>query len=312
MTVSRVLTGRGYVAEHTATRVRAVFERLEYRPNPVARLLRGRQSNLIGVTIPSLTSAVHRGIVAGLEEVLGSTDYQTILGHLQSGRHPSSDFVKLAHRQHCDGYVIVPSRADAFTASTNLDRPAVVALSSVPGLDADEVLTDGRDAARAATAHLLDRFGGPVVFVGLDSQLSHDRSVLDGYRDALAGAGHGPCELAARTTGEGVREGIRALLARPDRPRAFLFASTMVTFEGLGELVQAGLRPGETVGAIAVASEERPWTALLPTPLPLLVIPAAEIGRRAARQLLRRLEQAGEEPEREVLPMDLVLPNQPA
>lgn len=33
---------------------------------------------------------------------------------------------------------------------------------------------------------------------------------------------------------------------------------------------------------VAVASEERPWTALLPAPLPLLAIPAREIGRRAA------------------------------
>jgi LacI family transcriptional regulator len=312
MTVSRVLTGRGYVAENTANRVRAVFERLEYRPNPVARLLRGRQSHLIGVTIPSLTSAVHRGIVAGLEEVLGPTDYQTILGHLQSGRHPSSDFVELAHRQHCDGYIIVPSRADAFTTSTSFDRPAVVALSSVPGLHADEVLTDGRAAACAATTYLLERFGAPVAFVGLDSQLSHDRSVLDGYREALVRAGHEPCELAVRSGGEGVREGIRALLADPIRPRAFLFASTMVTFEGLGELVQFGLRPGESVGAVAVASEERPWTALLPTPLPLLVIPAEEIGRRAATRLLRRLEQAGEAPERDVLPMELLLPNHSA
>src|SRR3954468_11701750 len=56
MTVSRVLTGRGYVAEATAARVRIAFEQLEYRPNPAARLLRGRRSHLIGVTIPSLTS----------------------------------------------------------------------------------------------------------------------------------------------------------------------------------------------------------------------------------------------------------------
>jgi DNA-binding LacI/PurR family transcriptional regulator len=312
MTVSRVLTGRGYVAADTANRVRAVFEQLEYRPNPVARLLRGRQSHLIGVTIPSLTSAVHRGIVAGLEEVLGATDYQTILGHLQSGRHPSSSFVRLTHRQHCDGYIIVPSRADASTAPTSLDRPAVVALSSVPGLAADEVLTDGRAAACAATLYLLEHFGAPVAFVGLDSRLSHDRSILDGYHDALALAGHEPCALAVRSGGEGVREGLQGLLASPVRPRAFLFASSLVTLDGLGELVQFGLRPGEIVGAVAVASEERPWTALLPTPLPLLVIPAEEIGRRAARRLLRRLEHAGGGPERDVLPMDLVLPNQPA
>jgi DNA-binding LacI/PurR family transcriptional regulator len=311
MTVSRVLTGRGYVAEQTASRVRAAFERLEYRPNPVARLLRGRRSHLIGVTIPSLTSAVHRGIVAGLEEVLGPTDYQTMLGHLQSGRRPASNFVELAHRQHCDGYVIVPSRADASTTAARLDRPAVVALSSIPGLATDEVLTDGRAPACAATTYLLERFGAPVAFVGLDSQLSHDRSVLDGYRDALALAGHEPWVLAVQSGEEGVREGVRAMLASPVRPRAFLFASTLVIFEGLGELVQSGRRVGEDVGAVAVASEERPWTALLPTPLPLLVIPAREIGRRAASLLLRRLGQAGGGPERDVLPMEFLAPGRP-
>ena len=185
MTVSRVLTGRGYVAEKTATRVREAFERLEYRPNPVARLLRGRRSHLIGVTIPSLTSSIHRGVVAGLEEALGTTDYQLILGHLQSGLHPSSSFVELAHRQHCDGYVIVPSRADAFSpVPSRLDRPGVVALSSIDGLEADAVLTNGRDAARTATLYLLERYGPPVAFVGLDSRLSHDLSILEGYREA--------------------------------------------------------------------------------------------------------------------------------
>jgi DNA-binding LacI/PurR family transcriptional regulator len=310
MTVSRVLTGRGYVAEQTASRVRDAFERLEYRPNPVARMLRGRHSHLIGVTIPSLTSSVHRGIVAGLEEVLGQTDYQVILGHLQSGRQPSANFVELAHRQHCDGYVIVPSRADASAAATHLDRPAVMALSSVPGLLTDAVLTDGRAAACAATIYLLERFGAPVAFVGLDSELSHDRSILDGYRDALALAGREPWVLTVRSGQEGTREGVRAMLASPAPPRAFLFASTLLIFEGLGELVQDGLRIGEDVGVVAVASEERPWTALLPVPLPLLVIPAREIGRRAASLLLRRLGQPASEPELDVLPMEFLAPGQ--
>lgn len=307
MTVSRVLTGRGYVAEETATRVRAAFERLEYRPNPVARLLRGRRSHLIGVTIPSLTSSIHRGVVAGLEDVLGATDYQLILGHLQAGRHPSSSFVELARRQHCDGYVIVPSRADAHNlAASPLDRPAVVGLSRVPGIEADAVLTDGRDATRAATTHLLERFGAPVAFVGLDSQLSHDVSVLEGYQEAMAAAGCEPWVLGVRTGDGGGREGVHAMLASPRPPRAFLFVSTMLIFEGLGEIVQSGRRIGEDVGVVAVASEERPWTALLPTPIPLLVIPAREIGRRAGSRLLRRFDAPSEQPQTEVVPMQLV------
>ena len=310
MTVSRVLTGNGYVAEETAARVRDVLQRLEYRPNPVARLLRGRRSHLIGVTIPSLTSSVHRGIVAGVEEVFEATGYQSILGHLQSGLHPSSDFVEIAHRQHCDGYVIVPSRADASsTPAALLDRPAVVALSSVPGLVADAVLTDGRDAARAAALYLLRRFGAPVAFVGLDSQLSHDLSMRDGYRDGMADAGYEPWELAVRPGEEGAHQGIRVMLSSPRPPRAILFASTMVHLEGLGALIQSGLRVGEDVGVVAVVSEDRPWTALLPTSLPLMVIPAREIGRRAARRLLRRFDQPAAEIETEVVPMELLLPD---
>ena len=311
MTVSRVLTGRGYVAEGTATRVRAAFERLEYRPNPVARLLRGRRSHLIGVTIPSLTSSIHRGVVAGLEEVLGVTEYQVILGHLQSGLQPSSSFVELARRQHCDGYVIVPSRADAAdTVTSRLDRPAVVALSSIPGLVTDAVLTDGRVAARDATTYLLERFGGPVAFVGLDSRLSHDLSVLAGYREALATAGCEPWVLGVRSGEDGGRAGVRAMLADPRPPRAFLFASTLLIFEGLGELVQSGRRIGEDVGAVAVASEERPWTALLPASIPLLVIPAREIGRRAGVRLLRRFDEPSAEPETDVVPIQLLMPGE--
>lgn len=309
MTVSRVLTGRGYVAEDTAIRVRAAFERLEYRPNPVARLLRGRRSHLIGVTIPSLTSSIHRGVVAGLEDVLGATDYQVILGHLQSGLRPSSSFVELARRQHCDGYVIVPSRADAANSATSrLDRPAVVALSSIPGLVTDAQLTDGRDAARAATNYLLERFGGPVAFVGLDSRLSHDLSILEGYHEALEAAGSESWVLGVRSGEDGGREALQAMLARPRPPRAFLFASSLLIFEGLGELVQSGRRVGEDVGVVAVASEERPWTALLPVPIPLLVIPAREIGRRAGSLLLRRFGEPSAEPVTEVVPMELLLP----
>jgi DNA-binding LacI/PurR family transcriptional regulator len=309
MTVSRVLTGRGYVAEKTAERVRVAFERMGYRPNPVARMLRSQRSHLIGVTIPSLASSVHRDVVSGVEQVFETTGYQLILGHLQSGLHPSSDFVKVARAQHCDGYVIVPSRADAeSTVAGPLDRPAVVALSTIPGHVGDAVLTDGRDAAREATLYLLERFGAPVAYVGLDSRLSHDLSLLAGYREALDGAGCEPWALAVRSGEEGAHQGVRAMLASPQRPRAFLFGSSILHLEGLGALVQSQLRIGEDIGVVAIASDERSWTALLPAPLPLMVIPAREIGRRAARQLLRRFAEPGAEVVREVVPMELLLP----
>ena len=125
----------------------------------------------------------------------------------------------------------------------------------------------------------------------------------------MTAAGHEPWTLAVHSGEEGGRDGVRTMLASPRPPRAFLFASTLLIFEGLGALVQSGHRVGDDVGAVAVASEERPWTALLPAPLPLLVIPAREIGHRAARLLLRRFDNPSSAPETDVVPMEFLVPS---
>jgi DNA-binding LacI/PurR family transcriptional regulator len=306
MTVSRVLTGRGYVAHETARRVRAASSRLQYRPNPTARLLRGRQSHLVGVTIPSLSSAIHRGIVTGLEELLGPAGYQLLLGHLQSGARHASSFLASVERQHCDGYVIVPSRADATnTVAVRLGRPAVVALAEIPGLTTDRVLADGCDAARTATRFLAERFGDPVAYVNLDSRLSHDMSMLEGYLHALRDTGGEECLLLVPPGDDACRTVVRAALAAARPPQAFLFASSLVVLEGLAALVQSGRHIGRDVGVVTAATEERPWTGLLPAMPPLLVIPAREIGRRAGMLLLRQLRaEASPSPQVEVVPVE--------
>jgi LacI family transcriptional regulator len=311
MTVSRVLTGRGYVADDTAERVRAAFRRLNYRPNSAARLLRSRRSNLVGVTIGSLTSSVHRGIVAGVEEVLGRAEYQLLLGHLQAGGRRYSSFLEAVERQSCDGYIIVPSRSDAeLTRVPHLDRPAVAALSTIPGLAVDRVVADGTDAVRAATTHLMERFGGPVALIATESKLSHDQSMLRGYREALAAAGQPELCLFTRVGDDNCRPGVRAMLARSEPPRGFVVTSSLLVFDAIGELVQSGRLAGQDVGVVPIASDERPWTALLSPPIPLMVVSAREIGRRAAELLLRRLREeedtSASEPETLVVPMQFV------
>jgi LacI family transcriptional regulator len=306
MTVSRLLTGRGRVAPDTARRIRRVLMRLRYRPNAPARLLRGRQSRLVGVTIPSLASAVHRGIVTGLEEVLRPADYQVLLGHRPAQPGGAGDLMSALGRQHCDAYVIIPARSDVEgTTRTRLDRPAVVAMASVPGLQADQVLVDGVSAARAATAFLLERFGAPVCLVNTVSRLSHDVSLLHGYRHALREAGETPRLLLVRPEADDSRERVRRLFGSPRPPRGVLLASSLVAFEGLGALVQSGRVPGRDIGAVVVATEEHPWTALLPSEPSLLLIPALGVGRQAGELLLQRLRgQLPPERQTRMLPIE--------
>src|ERR1700719_3612118 len=65
--------------EDTARRVLQAAEFLGYRPNPVARSLRTRRSNTIGVLIPDLNNPLFPPIVRGLEDRLGGAGRAALL-----------------------------------------------------------------------------------------------------------------------------------------------------------------------------------------------------------------------------------------
>lgn len=55
-TVSRVLNKSGYVQEDTKKLVLEVIQKLNYKPNEVARSLYKRESKLIGLLLPDITN----------------------------------------------------------------------------------------------------------------------------------------------------------------------------------------------------------------------------------------------------------------
>ena len=82
-TASRALNPetRLLVSEETAQRVVAAAGQLGYRPNPVARSLRTRRSNTVGVLIPDLNNPIFPPIVRGLEDKLAAAGYVALLGN---------------------------------------------------------------------------------------------------------------------------------------------------------------------------------------------------------------------------------------
>jgi len=56
-TVSRVVNGNKNVKENTRKKVLEVIERLDYRPNAVARGLASKKTTTVGVVIPNITNS---------------------------------------------------------------------------------------------------------------------------------------------------------------------------------------------------------------------------------------------------------------
>ena len=107
-TASRALNPetRLLVREDTARRVLEAAEVLGYHPNPVARSLRTRRSNTVGVLIPDLTNPLFPPIVRGLEDKLAAAGYVALLGNTDADASRERTLFEQMLARHVDGFVL--------------------------------------------------------------------------------------------------------------------------------------------------------------------------------------------------------------
>ena len=78
-TVSRVVNGNKNVKENTRKKVLEVIERLDYRPNAVARGLASKKTTTVGVVIPNITNSYFATLAKGIDDIAEMYKYNIIL-----------------------------------------------------------------------------------------------------------------------------------------------------------------------------------------------------------------------------------------
>lgn len=307
-TVSRVINGGREVNPATAARVGEVASRLGYRPNELARSLKGQRSRTIGLIIADTSNPFYSGCAKGVEEVARMHGHAVILCASAEDVDIEREYVRLLTRRRIDGLLLVPA-ADghgyleeeqaAGLPMVALDRP-------IEGVSTDMVLVQNRAGTRKATEHLIDHGHRRIAFVGDDEHLYTTRKRLQGYTEAMRGASFkGLCRLGAENV-TAAEEAVHELLRPPDSPTAIFAGNNLITVGVLQALNRAGLRVPDDVAFVGFDDFE--LAGVLHPRLTLVRQPAAELGRRAAELLFRALEGRGSPtPRRLVLPTELII-----
>jgi len=150
-TVSRVLNGRETgvpIRADTRERIMAAAADLGYRPNLLARALRGSRSSLLGVIARDIADPFHVQVLRGLNEVARDREYRLFLGHVDYRPEVAAIYVSMFEQSHADGIILI---GDIQGADATLDALAdrhryVVGVSDrigrrrVPGVYVDNVL----------------------------------------------------------------------------------------------------------------------------------------------------------------------------
>jgi LacI family transcriptional regulator len=190
-TVSRVTNGDRDVAAPTAERVRAAIAALNYQPNPLARSLRTGRDDAIGLVVETLADPFFAAVSDAVEAAARDAGlFLVISGAGRTAEEERAVVTGLLHRS-VQGLLIVPCKLDygAERLPIGPGGVPVVFIDRPSSLDADTVLVDNVDAARAAVTHLVAHGHRRIAFVGTQIERYTVGRRLEGYQAALADAG---------------------------------------------------------------------------------------------------------------------------
>jgi DNA-binding LacI/PurR family transcriptional regulator len=259
-TVSRILNGRETgvpIRDDTRQRILAAAEELGYRPNMLARALRGSRSQLLGVIVRDISDPFHIQVLRGIDEAARDRDYHLFLGHLDWRPTEAAVFGSMFEQSHADGIILI---GDMVGGDATLDalaerHPYIVGVTDrvsrrrVPGVYADNDV-----GTRLALDHLWSLGHRDVICV-VDERMADGpfrASVYERYmRDHDAPIGSAsttqPARRGARRTVSGTScSRVRRRCRRPRSSRA----SDTIAIGLLQAAFQHGIRVPEQLSIV--------------------------------------------------------------
>lgn len=275
VTVSYVLNGRSAdvrISHDTAERVRASALHLDYRPNPVARMLKTRRSGAIAVVF-QYANLFATGSAFVVEAMRGVCEAATEAGldlmlHTRASADPAEEVARLTDGR-VDGILVLRDGDDPVLAGL-FDQSRVPVVSFFGAAGERWVDADNAAGSRLAVDHLRSLGHRRLLFLsGAPGSLAASER-----RDGFLAAG-GEVVLDARDL-----TAQAASFASADRPTGVVAWSDDAALDLLNRLPELGLRCPEDVSVIgfdSLAPAARAAPALTSVAQPIVEIARAGV-----------------------------------
>jgi LacI family transcriptional regulator len=291
-TVSHVINETRYVSDEVKQRVRTAMKDLNYQPNVIARSLRTRETQTVGVVVSDITNPFFTSIVRAIEDEVLKQGYNIILCDTDEKPEREQVYLRLLMGRRVDGLIVAPSsgNADLLQLAIESGYPTVLLDRSIPGLDADVVLSDNEGGAFDAVSYLIGIGHRRIGIIAGRLEVSTGADRMAGYVRAIKAHGIPVDESlieVAQFKREIAYEKTREMLARSEPPTALFVCNNAMTAGAMAAIKAAGKKVPKDISVVGFDDSE--WAALMDPPLTVVAQPIVELGTRAAQLLMRRI-----------------------
>ena len=288
-TASRVLNNAP-VAEATAKRVRAAMILLDYKPNEMARGLKGKRSAAIGMVVPNLADPFNASAMHAVQEVAREKGHVVIITSSEGKEDLERQQLESLVSRQVDGLIIAPSDGRINTAACFLaaNIPVVAFDRPLHGANIDSITVSNLDAVREATEHLISHGYRRILAIGSRSYLYTGAERVAGYVSTMERARLPRETLLVDNESEITPECLRPFfMERAEEIEAVLTLNGTTTMAVLRTLRTLGITVGIDIALICFDDFE--LAEVLTPRLTVVRQPAAELGRRSAELLFSRI-----------------------
>lgn len=298
-TISSYFNG-GNVREKNRIKIEVAIEELHYEVNEVARGLKTNATRTIGVVIPELNNTFCAEIITGMEDVLRSHGYATIVCDCRTDRKLEQEAVEFLIRRRVDGIINMPVDEEGkhLRKFQKTGKPIVLIDRRIQGISCDSVLVDNRKAAEDAVQCFIKNGHRNIGIIGGPEGIFTAQERLSGYSKALKEAGipiRGSLIFHGDYTIQGGVRGLEELVrSNPDMTAVFVtnYEMTMGAMIGVNEL---GIKIPEQLSMIGFDNLQ--FARACNPKLTIVSQPTDGIAREVARIMLEHLENGKQENE---------------
>jgi LacI family transcriptional regulator len=294
-TVSNTVSGKRPVSTPLKDRILAAIRELDYHPNHVARSLKVKQTNMLGMVIPDITNPFYPEVMRGAEDASRERKYLLVTANTDERMEREQNVVSVLRSHRVDGLLIAaaPGRGtmDHLQNAAKTGTPVVFLDRATPGIGLDSVTIDNAKGAQDCVRHLIRLGHQDIAIITGSLKLEIGCERLKGYQVALKEA-----RLKVRRSlilegdfreESGYRLG-KEILLRQHRPTALFVCNGVMTLGALQALDEIGVRCPQDV-ALATF-DDLPFGRAFHPRLTCVAQPTYELGYKGATLLIDRIE----------------------
>jgi LacI family transcriptional regulator len=306
-TVSRVLNKKSKkyrISQEVEQHVMKAAQELNYRPNQLARSLRLKTTQTIGLVAPDISNPFFAQIIKTIQTELHKLHYSLVVCDSDESLELEVEHTNLLFSKGIDGLIMMPVGQDdehiKFILSNNV--PVVTVDRGFDDLNASMVVIDNRAGAFEAVELLLEAGHRRIAIIqGLPDTFT-SKGRLQGYREALEK--HGVPVDESLIVGKDFRKEngyieTKFLLKSSNPPTALFTTGDLITLGAIEAINEERMRIPDDVSLVAFDDLES--ASYFSCPITAIAQPRESMGEMAVKVLLDGIHNAGRHEKRRIV-----------